>query len=167
MLDPDFFRENLAVSFAGGVLLLIVLLYGGIVWYEHSLARTIKNIAAERGNLQGERNVDVEHQVRDFAARIDDTRGILSHHIYASKLFAFLENLAHPKAQFTSFSFDTEKGEVSLTVATQDYITFGQQVFAFENNPNVHNLKVLHVKPTKSGQILFGVSFGIDASLYQ
>lgn len=166
-LSPDFFLKNLGVSFAGGVLLLIVLFYGGVVWYENRLALEIKNTELEMQNLQEERDMGLENQVRDFAGRIGDIRAILSHHIYASKLLPFIESIAHPKAQFTNFSFDTESGGVSLHVATQDYITFGQQVFALEQNPNIHNLQVSNVKPTKLGQIVFSVSFEVDTSLYQ
>lgn len=167
LLQSSFFRDNLGASVAGGIFLAVALFYGGIFWYGNRMEGEIKSMQAEMQNLQAERDITLENKVRDFAGRIASIRTILSGHIYGSKVFPLIEGIAHPKAQFTDFSFSAENGAITLGVASQDYVSFGQQIFALEQNPNIHNVQISNVKLSKSGQILFNVSFEADKSLYQ
>lgn len=163
-----FLRENVVISAGVAILLIVSLLFSfGSILYKDALTRELEEIASKLLAIQGERDAETEENVRDFAARILTIDSVLDNHIYASQIFAFLERVTHPRAQWKDFAFRAQDGTITMNGATENYTTLGEQIIAFEQNTNIHNLIISNIQLDKSGRVLFGVSFRVDEALYR
>lgn len=167
-LSLRFFRENTAVSFFGGILIVLSLsFYFGSVAYKGVLTRKLEESSGSILKVQSERDSMVEEDVRDFAVRLATIDSLLGNHTYTSRIFAFLEQMTHPTVQFKDFTYRTQGSTITMNGATANYTTLGEQIIALEQNSNIHNLTISNIQLDKSGRILFGISFEVDEALYR
>lgn len=160
-------KENKQSVIIGGILILVFVIYGALVFYEGILRGMSYDIQADIKNLEKQRDIDKENAVLQFDAKLRRLSSILDNHIYSSGLFVFIEGIVHPKAQFTNFSFASSEGKLTLNGVTESYETFGEQIIALEQNEKVSDLVILDVKLQKTGQVEFAITFKAEKSIYR
>lgn len=166
-INLGFVRENKQSVVAGGILVLVFVIYGALTFYEGILRGEASNIQADIKNFEYKRDTDKENAVLQFDAKLQRLSSILDNHIYSSGLFVFIEGITHPKAQFTNFNFASNEGKLTLNGVTESYETFGEQIIALEQNEKVSGLVILDVKLQKTGQVEFAIAFSADKSIYR
>jgi hypothetical protein len=152
---------------AFGILILVFVIYGALVFSEGILRGEAGDIQADIKNFEKQRNADKENAVLQLDARIKRLSSILDNHIYSSGLFGFVESIAHPKAQFINFSFAANEGKLTLKGVTESYETFGEQIIALEQEEKVSDLVIVDVKLQKTGQVEFTITLRVDESIYK
>lgn len=160
-------RENKQSVFAAWILILVFALYGGLAVYEGILRGELRDIQAGIQNLNKHRNADKENAVLQLDAKLTRLSSILDNHIYSSRLFVFIEEITHPKAQFINFGFSSSEGKLTLNGVTQSYETFGEQIIALEQSEKVSDLVISDVRLQKTGQVEFAIAFKVDESIYK
>lgn len=160
-------KENKQSVFAAGILILALAVYGALAFYEGTLRGESRDIQASIENLNKHRNADKENVVLEFDAKLTRLSSILDNHIYSSRLFVFIESIAHPKTQFINFSFASSEGKLALNGVTASYETFGEQIVALEQSEKVRDLVILDVRLQKTGQVEFAIAFKADESVYK
>ncbi len=166
IVNLRFFKENMAVSFFWGILIVLGLaFYFGSAAYKGALTRELTVQADNIMQVQSERDAMVEEEVRDFAVRLSTIDSLLQNHTYASEIFAFLERMTHQAVQFRDFTYRTQGSTITMNGATDNYTTLGEQIIALEQNSNIKNLAISNIQLDKSGRVFFGISFEVDQRL--
>lgn len=160
-------KKNKQSVVACGILILVFVIYGALVFYEGILRGVSRDIQADIKNFEKQRNADKENAVLQFDAKLSRLSSILDNHIYSSRLFVFIESITHPKAQFINFGFASNEGKLTLNGVTESYETFGEQIIALEQSEKVSGLVILDVKLQKTGQVEFAIAFSADESIYK
>lgn len=163
-----FFRENALGSFLGGIfIILVILFYFGNAAYKGALTREIAKVDQRIVEVQSERDVMVEEDVKDLATRLSVIDSLLLNHTYTSQIFAFLERMTHPAVQFKDFSYRMQGNTITMNGSTQSYTTLGEQIVALEQSSDIKNLAISNIQLDKSGRVLFSISFEVDEALYR
>ncbi|MFY9457689.1 MAG: hypothetical protein WAP23_02045 [Candidatus Spechtbacterales bacterium] len=160
-------KENKQTVFVAGILILVFVIYGALVFYEGILRGEASDIQAKIKNFEKHRDADKENAVLAFDAKLTKLSSILDNHIYSSGLFAFIEGITHPKVQFINFSFSADEGKLTLNGITESYETFGEQIIALELDEKLRDIVILDVKLQKTGQVEFSIAFKADESIYR
>ena len=166
-LDVNLIKENKIVVLAVIPLLIVFLIYGGISIYIGYLKGNIEDIKNKAEEIQAQRDTEAEKDVVELDFKLARLSSLLDGHIYSYKLFDFIEENIHPKAQLIDFSFEVAESLVSMKGLTTSYVTFAEQVIALKQKDQISDVVISEVDIIKSGQISFGVSFKVDQSLYK
>jgi len=166
-ISIDFFRQNIGSAIALGILLFVFVVYGALLGFEAFLHRELQAIRDQVLAIQEKRDIKAEEGARDLGIRIAHIGLLLDTHPLSTRIFEFAEDMTHPQAQLTNFNFEIQDSIVTLEGATQNYVTFGEQIIALEQSKSIRNLEILDVEKDKSGQITFTVLFEIDEGIYR
>lgn len=166
-LSRELIKENKSVVFACTVLFLVLAVYSGAYFYTSSLNGRIENVLEEVKSIQGQRNTETEEAVLDLDGKLSTVSSLLDNHIYSSKLLKFIESITHPKVYFINFTFRAAEGTVILNGSTENYVSFGEQYIAFQQNEKISSLRLSDIKLSKAGKVQFGLSFNVDKSVFK
>jgi len=158
-------REAKQIAVALGVFILVLVFYGGLWAYGGILASALTGLEADAKRLGSELDQETENSARLFATRLVQVGGLLDTHIYTWNIFELIEQVTHPRVQFTSFSFN--EGGVTMNGLTDGYVSFGQQILVLEAHEKIRDLRVSDISLNKKGQVTFGIIFTVDKSVYQ
>lgn len=159
--------ENKSALLALGVLALTGLAYLGSSFYIISLNNDIERVTLEAKEIQQKRNIVLEEEVIKFDSKLSSISALLDSHTFSSKTLNFLEGITHHEVYFTNFSFQASDGVISVSGLTENYVTFGEQHIALEQEKAISEVTVSDVKFSKTGKISFGLSFKIDEAVYK
>lgn len=163
----SFFRETKQITIAAGVLVLVLVLYVGLWVYGGILSGLADGLRAEAQRLSVARDEEAEKNARLFALRLGQIGGLLNSHVHTSGVLTLIENVTHPRVQFTDFTFQEKDGLVSMSGVTEGYVSFGQQIIALGKHAKIRNLRVSDVSLNKKGQVVFGIKFEVEESVYR
>ncbi|MEA3452732.1 MAG: hypothetical protein U9Q96_00045 [Patescibacteria group bacterium] len=103
---------------------------------------------------QSQRYKDVEQDILTFKAKIDDIAGLLENRKKLSSFFSFLEVFVHPNVYFTSLELDMNNSQAKLGGISNDFVSLGQQILAFEKDRFIEDAELESVK-LEGGEIQF------------
>lgn len=166
-ISRELIREQRPVIFALGIFLTALIVYGGTSFYTKKLSGKIELMRSEAERIESERDIESENKVLAFDKKLTATRSLLDSHVKSSNLFAFIENITHPSVYFINFTFRANDGTVVLNGSTENYITFGEQYIALQENENISDLRLSKVGLSKTGNVEFGLSFKVDNFFYK
>lgn len=166
-ISRELFLKNKQIVFAFGALVTVIFLYFGLSFYEKLLDKSIAIIVDEVGRISKERNISTEEEVLKFNSKLVTINSILNEHFFSSKLFPFIEGIAHPKVYFTNFTFSTNDSFVALNGSAENYTSFGEQYIALEQNKNISDLKLSKVTFSKIGKVEFTIAFKVNEAVYR
>lgn len=127
-----------------------------------SLKETLvqKETSGELGQLQSRLTV--------YKEKIDKISFLLDSYQIGTDFFKFLEKYTHPKVKLSDVSVAILDSEVSLSGQTVNFTTLIQQLYIFENNPQVQNLKLSNFAATKEKKsVNFSINFSLSPNLFK
>ena len=98
--------------------------------------------------------------------KIKSISPLLKFHLFPSKVFEFFEINTHPKVLFSEINLNSLKSIARLSGQTDSFLTLGQQLAIFEQNPLIEKVNINQVSITKTGEIEFSLNFSFNPKIF-
>lgn len=147
------FWLNLVLYLLLTIFLVLVLGYFILVLYQKKLNQELSEI--EKALVRTDAEKAVENEMSIYQKKIEDFGNLLDTRRSPLKVFSFLEKNTHPRVWFSNFSFDLEKGSLSLSGQAESPEVLEQQLIIFKKQETVKNVTLLTFSIIKEGKIDF------------
>ncbi|MBU4284963.1 hypothetical protein KKF60_00680 [Patescibacteria group bacterium] len=143
-----------------GLLILSLLTYGGLFFYQKSVKDELKGIIQEITNLESKRDSVKEELIVGADKKLDIVENLFKEHLYWSKLFSKIEELIDINVYFSEskFSFENEKVNILLAGSARSYTALAQQMVSFKEDPLVEKVAVSDIALSEIGGVKFNLS---------
>lgn len=153
--------SGIVLNFGLAVLVLVLALGIGVFIRRNLVAQELQGIQGEIASLEAERRTQDAQRFVGIQRELQALRDILANHIYASKLFSWVEGLTHPKVSFSSIDADFKNHTVSLNGLAVSYDVVAQQVKLFEQDEFTADVSTEAIQAKSEGvSFLLKVQFG-------
>lgn len=160
------YRSGAWIFSAALALFIAALIISGGLWiYARSLAAAQNQWRDQIRTQEDELRPDLLAQLVDLSNSLDVARELLAKHVFVSNAFAFLQEAAHPKAQFTSFSFSLDSQKIDVSGLAQSYRAVAEQISALESNPQVEHVEFGGLSLADRGLVNFKLAIIVKPSL--
>jgi hypothetical protein len=134
-----------AMLFAGGLLLLVLAIYFGMVFaYEPYLSKKIANTESQIATLSQSIPSGDEAGLISYYSGIINLRTLLQQHVAFSQFLAWLEKNTQSNVFYSQFSFGAEN-QIAITGNAKTQADLTQQIAIFESSPKVQKAVVSNV----------------------
>jgi len=116
---------------------------------------SLEDVKSELAKSQTDEQTELQQRVLGFQKRIDDVAVLLKERERAADALAFLEAYVHPEVYFTAMSLNFENKTLNLQGISGDFTSLGQQIFAFQQDPFVQEVKLSNVALSEEGKVRF------------
>lgn len=143
------------------LLILSLLAYGGLTFYNKSLNSQLKEVKDQVAELEKQRDKDFEKEIESLNRALKNLKTALENHYYWSNLFSKLSELTVPLVSFSGFAGQlTENNLVNVVLSgkTAGYTYLAKQMTSFSQDKLVSGIKVLGITLGTKG----GVEFSLD-----
>lgn len=159
-------KEKLAIIFSKtggivlGLLILSLLLYGGLLFYQNKLNKNLKSIREETINLDQRRDPETEKIIVDLDKRLGVVQDLFEDHLYWSKIFSKIEELTMPEVYLSgaNFEFAGEGAKLLFTANALTYTTIAKQMLSFQEDSLIERVNVSGISLSRD----IGVDFNLE-----
>ena len=148
-----------------GLAVLLLLTYLVLGLFQGRSERYLQSLKDEALAERTPEIVVLENEVADYKQKIDSFSPFLESHILNSKLFEFLEDKAHPRIYFPEISIDSVSPKVGLTGRADSFLSLGQQLIIFSEDPMVKNVSLSTLSLNRAGGVNFHISLSMDEEI--
>jgi len=146
-------------------LIVSVLLSLGLWGYKTSLAQEEENLVKRIGDLESQRDREFESNLMDLKEKIEGVESILENRVYSSVVFALLEELVVPGAQFAGFNTNLNKGEVILEIKADNFVALNKQIVVFEQDERIEKVSLSSSNLDEVGKVSSEVGIKIRTNI--
>ncbi|MBU2265098.1 hypothetical protein KJ784_02860 [Patescibacteria group bacterium] len=157
---------RLGVILIVGALGLVLLLWGGLIFYGKSLAAQISDLKKKQAEIFSVEDKKMAAKIVNFDENAVLIQSLLKKHIYSSAIFDKLSLVSLPRVQWRSFDLLVESNRVALKGFSADYATLAKQMLALEEE-GFTNLKISNILLDKTGLVSFMAAFNFDPKILQ
>lgn len=139
---PKIYANSGSIIFVS--ILLVVISYLGITWYQNNIAKRIENIQNQIFTLDEEiaKFDQVKLEALEIQAKLKLVKQLLNNHVYWTEFFAMLEKYTIPDVYYLNFSM-AGRDRVVLSAVGKDYTAVATQLVAFEKATDfIKNVKI-------------------------
>lgn len=143
-----------------GLLILSLLVYGGLFFYQKNIQKELNGITQEITNIESKRDSAKEKLIVEADKKLNVVENLFKEHFYWSKLFLKIEELVDINVYFTEskFSFESEKVNISLSGNARTYTSLAQQMVSLKEDPLVEKVVVSDIALNENGGIKFNLT---------
>lgn len=103
-----------------------------------------------------------------YKEKIDTMSFLFNSYRLGTNSFKFLEKYTHPRVKLSLVNINFSDYRVLLSGQTDNFITLVQQLYIFENNPDVKNLKLMNFSAVKDKTFVnFNIEFNLEPYLFK
>lgn len=135
--------------------LILAAAYGGLYYYEQKLAVQKNGLDAEIQKIIEERKIGTEEKMILLDKQLKNLGSLLGNHVYMSRALALLEETAHPKVQFKSFSVSADKATMDLSAGAETYLSLAKQIVNFQSSPDILKSEISGININPDGKVDF------------
>lgn len=142
------------------LLVLSLLVYGGLLFYQKGIQKNLDNINQEIKNLESKRSSDLENSIYNADKKLVLVENIFKGHVYWSKFLTKIEELVVPQVYFSDSKFSVVDGQVDVTLSgnSKTYTGLARQMVAFSEDSLVEKINLTKTELSIDGGIDFGFS---------
>ena len=157
-------KKSILMIFSIGFLIVVVLASLGLWGYQANLIKEKTSLIERIGNLQNQRNNDLEVNFIELGKRIEGFERTLEHRIYFSKIFEMIEELTLPQVQFADTNIDLSENKFNLKIEADSYSTLANQVIVFEEDLRIKNVELSKTGLSTYGQVTSELTLELNSS---
>ena len=157
---------NVLFYFSLGLLLVVILSFFLV---NHSLKESQKTLQDLEEVLVEERTPEkiiLEKETLSYQKKIKDFSQLLNQHLFSSKFFEFIEKISHPRVWFFQVNLNPQTSQLLISGQTESFLTLGQQLSIFAQEPLIKTINLSQVSLTKVGQVEFVLDFFLDPKIF-
>lgn len=156
---------NLVLYFLLIIFLVLLLSYFILDIYQKKLNQELSDL--EKALIRTDAEKALEDELSIYQKKIEDFGNILNVRQSPLDVFSFLEKTIHPKVWFSNFSFDLEKGTLSLSGQAENPEVIEQQLIIFKKQEMVKNVTLSNFSISKEEKIDFNLQLTFDSPISQ
>jgi len=137
---PPLFKKEVVIL--TGLLVVLMLVYGGLLLYEKQVTKKIQAKDAEYATVYKELTEGNTKAVFDFQNRLSSASSLFSTGNQTLENLKKMENWIIPGVYINSFAYDAGKKKISLGLVADNYNLMAKQIFSFKNAPEVSDVAV-------------------------
>ena len=149
-----------------GLIVLVLMVFGGLWLYSESLATKITNQVDELANLEKTRNLDAEKKLITLSKQLSLTSQIIKNHTYWSIGLSKIEAALQNNIQFKSLSTGLAEGSLNIQALSDNYTTIARQLAAFIADDSITDVTLNGVNTLTSGKLDFNTKITFDKSKF-
>jgi len=151
------------------VTLLVISLLSFLILssFQRRSAKTLQNLELEISQERTPQRILLESKILTEQKKIDNFTRLLETHYLASKIFPFLEENSHPQVWFSQLDINPKEGQVIVSGLAKSFSALGQQIYIFQKEALVQDLKLSEVALGKGGEIEFTLDFSFDPKFFK
>ena len=157
-------KKSILMIFSIGFLIVVILISLGLWGYQANLIKEKTSLIERIGNLQNQRNNDLEVNFIELGKRIEGFERTLEHRIYFSKIFEMIEELTLPQVQFADTNIDLSENKFNLKIEADSYSTLANQVIVFEEDLRIKNVELSKTGLSTYGQVTSELTLELNSS---
>ena len=132
-----------------------------------SAQNTLNDIKEQATEQRTPKMINLEESLQSYKVSIDEFSQYLNNHILITKFFDLLEKDSHPHLHFTQMNLSVSSESVSLSGVADSFLTLGQQLTIFKNDPMIKSVSLSSVSLSDEGTIMFSLKISLDANLFK
>ena len=177
-LIPKDYKKGLSIEaifskigiFVFALVIIGLLIYGGLVFYNKSLVKDIKETENKIKELNDQKDKDFEKGAVSLDKALNSLKNILKNHLYWSNVFSKFEKTTVPQVVFSNFSGSiNQDGSVALSLngKTSGYTYLAKQMVSFGQEKMVSGIELSGISISSQGGIEFvlNINFSKDILL--
>lgn len=157
---------RLLVIFSGTVFLLVLLSWGGLIFYKKVLTDQIDDLKKQHSEVFVAADKEQAAKIVDLDQRAALTQLLLKNHIYSSNVFQQLSKSTVPKVQWQTLNFSVPDSRLTLRGVSASYSSLAKQMLALQED-GFYNLEISDIQLDKSGGVAFIANFNFDQKILQ
>ncbi|MEK7537230.1 MAG: hypothetical protein AAB584_02195 [Patescibacteria group bacterium] len=148
------------------VLIIILVLYGGLLFYNKILENKIKELDVAFVNFSSARNKAEEARVDEVKSKLDQSQIFLEEHTLWSKGFKKIQQLILPAVQFKSLAASLPELKFEFKATSPNLTSIARQSANFLADESVSNVSINQIKVLTTGQTEFVVKITFDRNKF-
>jgi hypothetical protein len=158
------FKDDKVFWILVGIVLLLLLVFGGLKIYTLSLEKQVSKVEEEIKALDAKRDSTLEKEMQSNIATFEKIEPLLASHIRAKNIFDLLEKDTYADAQLSNFSFNAREETLTLSVTSPTAVALAMQVSIFKSDPKVKKVEIGGLSFSEKG-INFQLKITLDPSV--
>lgn len=155
---------RLATIVSGAALVLILLLWAGLHFYQKSLTSQISDLKKQQAEVFNAKDKEVAAQIVDFDKGMALAQAVLKKHVYATAVFEKLAAATLPRVQWQSFGLAVKDSSLNLKGLAADYSTLAKQILALQDG-GFSGVKINNIALDKAGGVSFSAAFNFNPEI--
>lgn len=154
-IDPSEEKKNISPVTAGmvlgGILLLLLIAYGGLLFYKSRLDMQAATINGEYGAKLESFKAGNAKNVFDFQNRLNNVVKLSDEKEKTADMLSIIEQTMVPDLYVDSLEYDKAKGEIKLSLNAKNYNGMAKQLLKFKNSGYFSDIQVVSSQVTEKG----------------
>lgn len=131
--------------------------------YEVSLSNKLTSIDSQLTELEQQRDLKREKDLKTIQHQIENTSALMGDHIYWTKGLSRIASLMQSGVQINDLSYDG-LGKVSMDVLALNYTVLAKQIASFIYDDSVKDVSVSKIISFPNGSLKFDLVLFVDES---
>lgn len=128
---------------------------------------TLQDLEEHLNRLKTGEELELEAKLLGSEKKIKDFSFIFAKHRRASKFFPVIENLCHPRVQFSDLNLNLDSSEASVSGQTESFEILGQQLIIFREAKELKNVELGEATIGEGGKIDFSFTFSLNPEIFK
>lgn len=134
-------QANIILIVSIGLLVLSLLTWGGLWWYNDSIVQKTALISNQIDEIQEQRDIKIEGALIELDKSIKNLDEVLKDRIYPVNIFSVLEDLVLPEVFFSSFTSNVSEALVNVHVIAKNYKILAEQMIVFKESLRIEDVE--------------------------
>ena len=154
--------------FIGGLIILSLLFYGGLLIYNGFLNKQFEQVQTQIEEANKQRDLEFEEEAVLLDKSLKGLKEILKNHLYWSNLLSKIENLTLSQVNFSKFSGQLNKNnsvDLIFSGKAPGYSLLAKQMVSFNEDGSVSSLDVSELSLGTKGGIEFELNINLPKDI--
>lgn len=138
-------------------LIITLVLYGGLFFYNQTLKTKIGNLDADLINFNKERNKEEEDRINEVKAKLSQANDLLGSHLFWSKGFKKIQELTLPSVQFKYVTASLPELKFEFRATAPNLTAIAKQGANILADDSIQDISISQIKVLTTGQTEFGI----------
>lgn len=156
--------SRLGTVICGALIIVSLLLWGGMFYYENTLEKQTVNLKEEQSKVFSPSDKETAAKIINLEKGSESAKALLASHIFVSELFDKISDATLPQVQWRSMELSLTEKSVALGGLAANYSVLAKQILALKES-GFSGVAVDSIALDKLGGVDFGANFDFDPKI--